>query len=101
MNRELNRKDGLDAMTDNLQFASIDGYDYSDISIPQPVVILTVSPAGKCASGLLFVPTYDRRLECAFVVVFIAGCELRRAKARGNSTDADKADCGATDRAKT
>src|ERR1700722_1531923 len=59
-NGELNSEDVSDALADDLQLASIDCQNYSNIAGPEPVAILTVSTAGKCAPRLLFVPTNGR-----------------------------------------
>src|ERR1700722_5506861 len=72
MNCELNSKDGLDAVADNLQLASIYCYHDPYISLPHPVVILSITPAGKGASRLLFVPTDARCLECGLNLICFA-----------------------------
>jgi hypothetical protein len=56
-NGQLSCEDRLDAMADDLQLASIDCQNNSDISCPQSVVILTIRSARECAPGVLFVPT--------------------------------------------
>jgi len=58
-------------MADNLHLACVHSEDYSDIPRPQPVVILTIVAAGKCASGLLLVPTNGGRRRRGFISRFV------------------------------